>query len=375
LEAFDKYFVDPTFIVDDFHGRSIGCIWCHGGDNSSMNRDVAHQGLITDPSAAPSDSCTPCHQATVENHMASLHYDTGGMFDAITRRAGDVSNAKFAKIQTGFQNHCATCHASCGSCHVSRPSAAEGGFLEKHIFQKTPSIQYNCTACHSSRIGDEYMGRNEGCLPDVHWLSEGMLCQQCHAVEQLHGTGQQYDNRYQTMPRPQCVDCHDVVDDGNAFHAHHAEPNREGPDFVGASLTCQVCHSGRYKNCFRCHTGIDDQGLTYFQTDSSVMNFKIGRNPIASDLHPEDYTVLRHVPTTPDLFAFYGENLLPDFDVLPTWKFATPHNITLSTSQAESCNACHGNDEIFLTAADLEDDEVEANQSVIVNGAPQPLSE
>ncbi|MHA1568567.1 MAG: hypothetical protein ACTSXZ_03780 [Alphaproteobacteria bacterium] len=375
MEAFDKFFVDPTFIVEDFHGRSIGCIWCHGGDKTSLDRDVAHVGLIADPSEAPNSTCTPCHQATVEEHMNSLHFDTAGMFNAIADRAGNISDSDFSVLQTGFQNHCATCHASCGSCHVSRPSAAEGGFLAKHIFQKTPSIQYNCTACHSSRVGDEYMGRNEGCLPDTHWLSDGMLCQECHAVEQLHGNGVRYENRYATMPRPQCVDCHELAGDGNEFHATHAEPNRGGAGFSGASLTCQVCHSGKYKNCFNCHTGIDEQGLAYFQTDASQLAFKIGRNPIVSDLHPEDYTVLRHVPVVRDIFAFYGDDLLPNFSVMPTWKFATPHNITLNTSQNETCNSCHGNDEIFLTANDLAAGEVEANQDVITNGAPQLVPE
>ena len=37
--------------------------------------------------------------------------------------------------------------------------------------------------------------------------------------------------------------------------------------------------------------------------------------------------VLRHVPIDPDNFAFYGKDVLANFDALPTWKYATPHNI------------------------------------------------
>ena len=85
---------------------------------------------------------------------------------------------------------------------------------------------------------------------------------------------------------------------------------------------------------------------------------------------PEDYAVLRHVPVAPDTFAFYADDLLPNFAALPTWKFATPHNINRDTAQNASCDACHGNDEIFLTEEDLAPGEIEANQGVILNGAP-----
>lgn len=375
MEAFDKFFVDPDFLLEDFHGRSIGCIWCHGGDKTSMNRDVAHEGMNAYPSATPAQNCTPCHQKTVENHVASLHFDTVGMFNNISQRAGNLSSDDMASFEMGYQNHCTSCHATCGSCHVSRPAPAEGGFLKQHMFERTPSIQYNCTACHGSRVGDEYLGRNEGCLPDTHWLSGGMQCQECHSVDQMHGNGIRYENRYASQPRTQCADCHDLAEDGNPYHERHAETNRGGSGFAGASLTCQVCHSSRYKNCYNCHTGIDDQGILYFQTDTALLDLKIGRNPIQTEAHPEDYTVLRHVPVSPDTFAFYGDNLLPNFDVLPTWKFATPHNITLNTTQAASCNDCHGNSDIFLTESDLAPGEIEANQGVIVNGAPQPLAE
>jgi thiosulfate/3-mercaptopyruvate sulfurtransferase len=76
------------------------------------------------------------------------------------------------------------------------------------------------------------------------------------------------------------------------------------------------------------------------------------------------------VPIDRDSFSYYGEDLLPNFDSLPTWKYATPHNIQRITPQNESCNACHGNDEIFLTADDVGPDELEANRDVIVEELP-----
>ena len=58
---------------------------------------------------------------------------------------------------------------------------------------------------------------------------------------------------------------------------------------------------------------------------------------------------------------------------LPTWVYATPHNIQLNTPQTESCEACHGNAEIFLTADKLSEEELEANLSVIVDEVPDPF--
>jgi thiosulfate/3-mercaptopyruvate sulfurtransferase len=105
------------------------------------------------------------------------------------------------------------------------------------------------------------------------------------------------------------------------------------------------------------------------------MHFEIGRNPVRSSERPYTYVVLRHVPTCVGICDFYGSNLLPDFNALPTWKFTTPHNIQLNTPQNESCNACHGNRDLFLTEEDVNPAEREANKDVIVTEIPEPVDE
>jgi thiosulfate/3-mercaptopyruvate sulfurtransferase len=72
----------------------------------------------------------------------------------------------------------------------------------------------------------------------------------------------------------------------------------------------------------------------------------------------------------PDNFEYYGENLQSNFNLLPSWAYATPHNIQRLTPQNESCNACHGNAEIFLTADKVKPEELEANLGVIVENVP-----
>jgi thiosulfate/3-mercaptopyruvate sulfurtransferase len=138
------------------------------------------------------------------------------------------------------------------------------------------------------------------------------------------------------------------------------------------ALSCQACHSSTYKNCYGCHVA-QQEGTPYYEVEPSVMAFKIGRNPLVSPERPWKYVPLRHVPIARDSFAYYGDDLLGNFDALPTWKYATPHNIQRVTPQNETCGACHGNAELFLTADDVAQDELEANRDVIVEEVPFPM--
>jgi thiosulfate/3-mercaptopyruvate sulfurtransferase len=116
--------------------------------------------------------------------------------------------------------------------------------------------------------------------------------------------------------------------------------------------------------------GKDDQGLPYRKTDPTQFEFKIGLNPQQSEERPWEYVLLRHAPVARDTFAYYGENLLPNFDAVPTWKYTTPHNIQRITPQNQECNNCHGQADLFLTADDVLPDEMEANSAVIVTEIP-----
>jgi hypothetical protein len=112
----------------------------------------------------------------------------------------------------------------------------------------------------------------------------------------------------------------------------------------------------------------------FFETQATYMTFLIGRNPIQSDDRPYEYVPVRHVPAAPTSYEFYGENLLPNFDSLPTWVYAAPHNIQRITPQNRSCDPCHGGSaEIFLTADKIQPGEQAANASVIVQALPAPV--
>jgi hypothetical protein len=265
-----------------------------------------------------------------------------------------------------MENHCQECHTSCGQCHVSRPDELEGGLISGHEFRETPSMQYNCIACHGSRVGDEYLGQNEGYPADVHWTQESMLCTECHNVE-LHGSGELVSDRFSNPVTAKCEDCHQDVwtnTEGNPQHEQHL-----------SDLSCQVCHSVGYKNCYGCHVSIDPEGLPCRTSEPSVMQFEIGNNPLRSSERPYKYVVLRHVPTCSGTCDYYGLNLFTNFNDVPTWKYATPHNIQLNTPQNESCDACHDNIDIFLTEEDIRAEEKVANKDVIITEFPEPVGE
>ena len=356
LEAWEKVYVEDGEFLQDVH-NSVGCVVCHGGDRVAEDIEAAHIGLVADPSE---DNCDTCHSEIAEKNETSLHTTLQGFTSALEARGADFEENP--ELGECFENHCQQCHVSCGQCHVSRPDEAGGGFISGHEFKSVPNMKNNCVACHGSRVGDEFLGDNEGVPKDVH-RKKGMQCSSCHG-EELHGSGELAENRYHTVTSASCEDCHEDVwttTDTNPQHAQHL-----------SDLSCQVCHSVDYKNCYGCHVSIDDEGIPCRTSEPSVMTFKIGLNPIRSSETPYEYVVLRHVPTCTGGFDYYGEDLLPDFNSQPTWKYATPHNIQLDTPQNASCESCHGNAELFLTEDDLRPEEIEANQGVIVPHIPEP---
>jgi hypothetical protein len=283
-------------------------------------------------------------------------------------------------IDEMFGNHCQSCHTICGDCHVSRPQSAGAGFINGHNFEKTPSMTNNCTACHGSRVGNEYLGKNEDMKSDIHFRQGRMKCTDCHTGHEMHGQLTDCDTCHTEMPAtdtlppdhryadddlgtPTCESCHPEATTGQddiTMHIPH-----------GDKLACQVCHAVSYTSCDGCHVQISEEtGNPFFATEGTYMTFLIGKNPIPSEQKPYEYVTLRHIPVAEDSYAFYGENLLPNFNALPTWAYTTPHNIQRNTPQTESCNACHGNADIFLTADKIAENELEANIPVIVETVP-----
>ncbi|MBU2689571.1 MAG: cytochrome c3 family protein [Candidatus Eisenbacteria bacterium] len=226
-----------------------------------------------------------------------------------------------------------------------------------------------CTACHGSRIGEEYRGKHRDQIPgykfDVHYGKNAQLggkhCVNCHTGNEMHnGMGEE---RFAVSEMPRCEDCHGSVSEANVYHEEH-----------WGELSCSVCHSQDYKNCNSCHppTGLDTP---------SYLRFKIGKNPLP-DSRSYEYVTLRHIPIAKDSFTGWGFPDLPEFNVMPTWKYAVPHNIQRWTARTDttggvSCSAvCHNSpatpEGFFLRQVDLNllPDEAAANAPYIVPDTP-----
>lgn len=433
---------NPKFANDQIHSL-IQCTSCHGGVDGTADRDAAHAQLRRIPGA---DRCSACHADAAFLASTSLHTTSKGMENILVARGFDFSNPE---SRARFDKQCAKCHlanaegeAACGHCHVSVPDSAGGGLVAGHRMSRTPNTESNCTACHGSRVKDEYFGLNQALFarnleakgstipadyvfrgttlkPDVH-KAAAMGCEACHYREEMHGSGVVAgDDRYGVTGRTECRDCH-VLSNDNVFHLPMHVDN----------LACQVCHAQPYKQCFGCHTDekADSKGLMvgYFENNGTdptrlartapdwsaattyakdvyvthggvhyrslaasnmnhqpgtagseawwlaanptklvpgdgLITFRVGKNPRYGKPGAPKYAVLRHAPVDSEVFDYSGANagapqvtgLIPvtgttNLASLPTWKYATPHNIqrnTLITTApaggGTACDNCH----------------------------------
>lgn len=361
VEAWEKVWIDGDAYPQDVHAL-INCTACHGGE-AVADMETAHTGLVADPSADPETGCASCHPNIVPYAVDSLHYTLEGYDTALYARS---SPEHYDALETMESYHCDSCHATCGDCHISQPNSVGGGLLEGHTFVSTPPMSRTCTACHGSRVKNEYYGLNEGYPGDVHFRQARMTCTDCHTGDEMHGMGAAADDqsRYDGAPSPGCESCHaDDVGASSDVMAHQIH----GTEI----LSCQACHSVAYTNCTNCHVDRTEEGTPYYSIEAHSVEFYLGRNYLRDSERPYRYVPVRHVPVDIDSFDAYGEDLLNNFLNRPTWAYATPHNIQRNTPQTESCLSCHGNDDIFLTLDKIDPAEQGgANLAVAVEQAP-----
>jgi len=360
LEPQQRVLVSEDFL-DSEHGE-VGCVFCHGGDETAPDMESAHDGVDPYPSRNAMETCGECHEEIAETASASLHAMLSTFPGFLKER---TSAAYWTDIDNGRERHCAECHASCGDCHVSRPRSVGTGFIDGHLFSARPDSLNQCMACHDRRIGDEFIGvRGQG---DVHLKKYSMTCIDCHGAEELHAAAPEgLKNRYHLEEAANCTDCHEGLQFGSV-RDHRIHHNR---------VQCQVCHSQTYTNCFSCHARTDENGIAYNAAGLDYEDMKIGFNLDRIPGNNYKFVLLRHVPVDPGLFAEYVQGGLDRFDVAPTWKRTSPHNIRRRTWQNASCNNCHGQRDLFLSEDDLLDYEEKANFGVTVRAdqIPKPRS-
>jgi hypothetical protein len=313
---------------------ALGCTGCHNGKDNTDDKDKAHDGdFISHPSSAYDTKCAACHKTITDNFKASIH-NGFGQKRKVTMRSGLSGPDDFDKLPAhqieGYTNNCATCHGTCGNCHVVRPALGGGGLANGHAFTKKPDMVSTCVTCHSSRGGHAYLGVASGTQPDVHLKKAGFKCMDCHSGSELHGSGEKVVQRYAYKELPTCDKCHQGKQNSNMHHTVHYD------DF-----NCQVCHSQNYNNCGSCH--VHGEGARI----PSYMDYKIALNPIPDIKTGFKFSLVRRTLAAPDNWEKYGVSQYASFDVFPTYNYTTPHNIlrwTERTQVAEgaACSAnCH----------------------------------
>lgn len=326
--------------IDSTHAR-MSCAGCHSGQSPvAEETDVkamtaAHQGLKRDPSADPQMGCGGglCHGDIARRGITSMHRQGWGQKAQLALRfsaAGTSFEQCPVEMQDGFESNCATCHATCGQCHISRPNVTGGGFAGdlsggNHKFIRKPSETLVCTACHSNTVGVEWRGELAGENPDLH-QGFGFTCKTCH-TEDFHGAGNsdtELTSLYEVEGMASCyTPCHANDASKNLFHqTHWAGQGTNEP------LSCFVCHSDTINH-------FDSN----FPSDYSKVyqDFQIGKNPnyqqSGKPHSDEKWAVVRHLSNTRNGFSGWGIPSLSNYDALETYQYTSPHNLQRWTSR------------------------------------------
>lgn len=355
-----NYLVAESFLKSTHGGET--CVSCHDGNSEAAEKKGAHTGLVVDPTTdGGQEKCGKCHSELTEKFQTSLHFTAAGLEDKLALRLSKTENGdQMAHEIFMAEDSCYSCHATCGQCHISKPTANGGGLLAGHEFIRATEQRDNdetCGFCHDT-IGPQYMGKHGlendkvAVAPDVHY-AQGMSCVDCHkSSEEMHGYGKEQKNMNdEGVITTDCLTCHkDIQGKGTHTEKHLA------------SVSCSGCHADNYWSCYGCHEG----------EPSEVKN--VIRLGMGSDGKIDTFS---HTPISATM---YGEPKL-DMKKLNTkssWIQTVPHTIKAVEASDEFCNKCHtanrgGADDIFLKPDEFQFPDVEENLLVPKDKMPKPL--
>ncbi len=239
--------------------KALGCSGCHLGNPYVSDREIAHQGMVKNPSdlRIVKKTCgkSECHPVWAERVTHSIMSTNAGIV-ASTLYQWDERNTpddSLAHIGVGLPDtSLATSHLRkmCAGCHINKPQndlpgefgERGGGCNDCHLVNNdsarhpvlTVQMKINvCEKCHnrSDRTGLTYQGKfeSEGYgtpyeqgnfsernlsggrfyyhIPaDVHFEA-GMVCIDCHPAQDLMGDGRRYQHLEEQV-HIRCETCH-----------------------------------------------------------------------------------------------------------------------------------------------------------------------
>lgn len=219
------------------------------------------------------DDCGRCHQDIVANFTTSLHYTGSGMYNEYEKGAAGHFDINMDEYYDQWK--CARCHAvSCTDCHPG------SNMYESHLYEVTIDT---CDPCHkkkqtSTYIGDLPMHKNSGKNADVHYEA-GLLCQDCHAADVIHGDGNIYATQLEATV-VECEGCHKDVTETRSHTVHDGK------------VDCISCHQGWMLTCQNCHldtrkgmTVSSDEYLLGMNVNGKVTTFMRMEATIGNETH------------------------------------------------------------------------------------------
>jgi Ni/Fe-hydrogenase subunit HybB-like protein len=298
---------------EEIHGP-IRCVTCHYGQEGTEDIQLAHEGIVIDPTLGEAHVCLACHPDLPAEfpedrlrtpHDAVTHGESVGVacsdcHGGVGHGFDPVSGEFVCPMAVCLDCHqerqlgadltdCDACHigphepapaVACSTCHQSteawrqvstgdHPVVLEGGHAEVSCFAcHTDSLPMEtsgdttCADCHQPP-GDHYGGACEAChtpsgfgearLPASEHPAPLLGAHQNAPCEGCHGDGQQ-------APAEQCGECHDRPEGhlpGECAVCHTPEGWAESIAYV-VRLATTVTHEveGR-EDCLLCH---DPQG-------------------------------------------------------------------------------------------------------------------
>ena len=237
--------------------HNFACIVCHQGNNTTNEKKIAHQGVISQ-AAGPTmmeKNCGKCHVEQLERCGQSGHFTMSNAVNLVRKHFGlsllkgitDIPEdegrpqTREALVNDLLRRQCLRCHVyskgddypsvrrgkGCAACHMQYidgqlTGKEEGKAKANHAFIRPTKQQ--CLSCHyANHVGSDFDGAYEqdyhwsyrtpfvtrasfsrpygvelhNLAPDIH-QQRGMTCLDCHTGAEMSGE----------KPSVQCVDCH-----------------------------------------------------------------------------------------------------------------------------------------------------------------------
>ncbi|MCL7451712.1 MAG: Ni/Fe-hydrogenase cytochrome b subunit [Anaerolineae bacterium] len=244
------------------HGR-LSCVVCHYGDSETEDMDLAHDGVLVDPTVAEAELCVACHSdlpeefpedrlrtphdevthgEVVDVACSDCHGAVGHGFDPVSGNfVCPMSVCLDCHIDRELESElvdCSACHIephavplamSCSDCHQGTTEWAQVAAVDHEFPLEAAHAELECSTCHQDMVWTEY--------------AAGATCATCHQPPSEPHYG------------PVCEDCHTPASFAAATPLVETHP----VELTGAhrQVACGQCHPGGQATpeyvCAECH--------------------------------------------------------------------------------------------------------------------------